>query len=495
MQPRTRRVLLVTHSWTGAVLGSALFVICFSGSWAVVTDELHYWEARGERRPPAHAVQLDAVLASAQRAGLDTRNVTLALPRGTRRHVLVSPGSRERAGQARRVVFDPETGRIVAPSAGRMAEIVTTLHKSLYAGFPGRIAVSLFGAAMTVLVLGGIALHPRRRRDAVTLRIGPGWRGLANGAHRLIGLWLLPLLLLISVTGIFSGLGALGTVTLARFAYPGGAPQALAELTGARAAPPSGEPVEMPSLDALLRRQRDAHPAFRPEALTLSRWGDANATLTVAGTRAGQLSTAVFEKYHYRARDGALQRSGSIAGRGAWLRAFAAIQPLHFAQYGGVPMKLLHFCGGVGASLLVVSGLFLWLDRRRTQSHSTAAVHACALAVCGGLPAASAMLMLVTSLSTDTMSVRPLLQQAAFWGGWLLLGLLCLWRRYRRHGAMVAAAVAGIGFTLASLVDVARSADEPWAAAMPALSVDAITLLAGAGLCILAFHLQRKPAC
>lgn len=478
------------------MLGSVLFVICFSGAWAVVGDELHYWEARNERRPPADIVQLDAVLASARRAGLDTRNVTLALPQGTRRHVLVSPGDRERAAPARRLAFDPVTGQIVAPAAGRMAEIVTTLHKSFYAGFPGRVAVSLFGVAMTVLVLGGIALHPRRRRDAVTLRVGPGWRGLANGAHRLIGLWLLPMLLLIAVTGIFSGLGALGTVALARFTYPGGMPQVMAELTGGGRPPPaSGQPADMPSMDALLRHQRDAYPTFQPEILTLGRWGDSNATLTVAGTRAGQLSTAVFEKYHYRARDGALQREDGIAGRGAWLQAFVAIQPLHFAQYGGVPIKLLYFCAGIGASLLVISGLFLWLERRRVDGQNTAAMHAWTLAVCGGLPAASAMLMLVTSLSMDTDPRRPLLQQAAFWGGWLLLGLLSFWPRHRRIGAKVAAAVAGSGFTLASLADAARSMDEAWAAAMPALSVDAIALLAGIGLCVLAFHLQRKPAC
>lgn len=310
MQPETRRVLYTTHSWTGVMFGIILFIVCVSGSWAVVTEELRFWEARDARLIPVVDVDVDAVLASARSAGLDTRHVTVTLPNVLQRHVRVSPGDRGRAGAGLSLVLEPTTARVVQPAVSPMADIVTTLHKSLYAGFPGRIVVSLFGVAMTVLLLGGVAMHARRWRDSLTFNTGRGWRILTTDLHKLIGFWLLPLLLLISVSGIFSGLGALGTMTLSGFAYPGGMREAMGEamgeLTGRPGSPPSGNAAPMLEVRALLQSLQHEHPRFQPEVLTLSHWGDANATLTVAGTRAGQLSTAVFEKYWYRAADGEL---------------------------------------------------------------------------------------------------------------------------------------------------------------------------------------------
>lgn len=495
MQPETRRVLYTTHSWMGAIFGIMLFIVCFSGSWAVVSEELRFWEARDARLSPVDDFDVDDVLASAQRAGLDTRNATITLPSALQRHVKVSPGGRGRSEPRKSLVLEPSTARVVQPAVSQMADIVTTLHKSLYAGFPGRIVVSLFGVAMTVLLLGGIAMHARRWRDSLTLKTGRGWRSLTTDAHKVIGFWLLPLLLLISVTGIFSGLGALGTMTLSGFAYPGGMREAMGELTGRPGVAASGHAAPMPGVRILLERHRQAHPEFRPENVTLSHWGDANATLTVAGTRAGQLSTAVFEKYRYRAADGELLHADSAHGRGFWTQAFVAIQPLHFAQYGGAIVTLLNFLGGVGAAVLAASGTVMWLERRRLRGiagRGTEILRAMALGLCGGLLVATSALMLGTAVIPPFYASKSSIQQCLFWGTWALMLALPVWAPWRHRGVQPIAALAGLCFTLTGLLDIARSSGESWALAGPAWVVDAGVIFMGVGLCVLALRLQRK---
>ena len=303
------------------------------------------------------------------------------------------------------------------------------------------------------------------------------------------------MLLLISVTGIFSGLGALGTVTLSGFAFPGGMREAMDELTGRPGAPPSGQAVPMPGVQTLLERLQHAHPGFHAQVLTLSHWGDANATLTIAGTRDGQLSTAVFEKYRYRAEDGELLKADSARGGGFWLQAFVAIQPLHYAQYGAGFVTLLHFLGGLGAAVLAASGTAMWLERRRLRGiagRGTEALRGLALGSCGGLLVAAAALMLVTALVPTSWPAKSAVQPSVFWGTWLLCLALPAWAWWRHCGVQAMAAVAGLCWVSTGLLDIARSSDASWALAGPAWVVDVGAIFMGAGLCALALRLQRK---
>ena len=199
-----------------------------------------------------------------------------------------------------------------------------------------------------------------------------------------------PWLVLFAFTGAMSGLGALGTVSLAGVAYPGQPQRAFAELLGGP--PPAtagGAWQRAPDLDALLRRDAARMPDFRPEAVVLHGWGDANARVEIAGTTAGLPSTAVFERHLFRAADGLWLADATSRGRGFWLRTFIAVQPLHFAQYGwvgamGGVLRVVHFLMKPPRALCA-TGLHQWIERRRAQQDRSANVLAAvAVGTCGG---------------------------------------------------------------------------------------------------------------
>ncbi|CAB3759378.1 membrane protein [Burkholderia sp. MSh2] len=411
------------HRGAGALFGVVLFVVLFSGTWSLATDSMQGWW-----RPPPVAVArpalpLDALVARAAALGVSLRDVRIVLPRPDDPAIRFCD-----ARQTCTLALDPATGAPLAD--GGRAAVLVTLHKTLFAGFPGRIFVSLWGIVLLVLIVAGVIVHRRRWPDAARIRRGSGLRVALFDLHAWIGLWGTPWLVLFALTGALSGLGALGTVALAGVAYPGQPQRAFAELLGGP--PPAaagGAWRGQPDLDALLRRDAARMPDFRREAVTLHRWGDANARVEIAGTTAGLPSTAVFERHLYRAADGQWLADATSRGRGFWLRTFIAVQPLHFAQYGwagagGGVLRVLHFLMGLAACVLCATGLHLWIERRRAQRDRAAGVLAAvAVGACGGLVLAGGVLLLAGRALPDGARADHAVAMLfwAVWGGTLVL--------------------------------------------------------------------------
>lgn len=485
MKPAMRGLVHASHAWAGAAFGLAIFIICLSGVWAAADAHLRYWEAGERRLPAAASVNIDQILEGARTyLPMDARQVSITLPTALRAAVTVSSLSPGKGTPPRRISLDPISAKPVADAAGNaaMAPIVTTLHKSMYAGFSGRIAVSLMGMALTVLVLSGIALHTRRWRDWTALRLARNWRTAMSDLHKLLGLWLLPALLLIAVTGVFSGLGALGTMALSRFAFEGGMPEALAALTGGPPASASGVPEPMHPLQALWDAHRLRDPGLHVETITLAHGGDAEASLTLAGTRAGLLSTAVFERVHYRVRDGLLLREDSVRRRGPWVRAFVAVQPLHYAQYGGGWGLALHLACGLGAAVLAATGTVLWLGRRAARPSSRMAGRL-VLGIGSGFPLACAATLLATAGGQSAQILLPV-----FWGSWTVAAASLSLARRQGYAAALSFGLTGFFLLGAAGIDLTRSLAQPMSMAAPALRVDAFLL--GLGTVLLALGLR-----
>ena len=56
-----------------------------------------------------------------------------------------------------------------------------------------------------------------------------------------------------------------------------------------------------------------------------------------------------------------------------YLTALLVSQPLHFGDYAGMPMQILWAVLDIATILVLGSGLYLWVARRRTQPQGAAA--------------------------------------------------------------------------------------------------------------------------
>ncbi|RQR50858.1 PepSY domain-containing protein [Burkholderia sp. Bp9126] len=474
------------HRGAGALFGVVLFVILFSGTWSLAQESMQGWwrpPALGAAGPPLPLGQLAARAAA---LGVALADVRIVLQQPADPAIRFCP-----ARQACTLALNPATGEPLAEPA--RAALLVTLHKTLFAGFPGRIFVSLWGIALLVLTVAGLVLHRRRWPDAVRVRRGHGMRVALFDLHALIGLWGTPWLVLFAFTGALSGLGALGTVSLAPLVYPGQPQQALMRLMGAPPPAAAGVPwSRAPDLDALLRRDAARMPDFRAEAIVLHHWGDANASVEVAGTTPGLPSSALFERHLYRAADGQWLGDASARGRGFWLRAFIAVQPLHFARYGwagaaGDALRMLHFLMGLGACALCATGLVLWAGRRLPAADPHARVLAAlGVGVCGGLVLAGGVLLCAGRALPPGVGVDRALG-LLFWATWGGSVLLAICARDRAALLRVLLRIAGAAYLLAGALHLSIALRDAFAPVY--WHIDA--LLAGLGA--LLWRSARRP--
>lgn len=489
MRPTYRRLLVELHGGAGAVFGVLLFVVLFSGCWSLGSEALQSWA-----RPPladtgAAALPLNEILDRAQERGLSLDHVSLTLPVSAGEGILFCQGR----GPCR-LTLDPITGQ---PLSDRPAlTLLKDLHKTAFIGFFGRVLISLLGIALFILCVGGLVLLGRRWRAPWHLRRALGTRRFVFELHGVIGSWFFPWLILFSLTGALSGLGALGTMMLSPVAYPGQPRQVFADLMGPPPPPASGQSLDRPpDLDLILEQDAKRFAGFTVRRVTISHGGDEAATVEVGGITRGLLSTELFEKHLYRMADGALLSTRSATDHGPWTRAFIAVQPLHFADYTWLGsgwsgwFRGLHLTAGLLACLLCVSGLHLWGQRRQTSSSwSRVAIPRLVEGSCGGLAAAAGILLLY-------VQARPLPLAAADWAGpvfWCVWGsaflVSCLPFR-RRPSLSLYLALAGCTCLLAVGLHL-----RAWlgAGSWPPLPVDLTLSFWGTLSCCLSWGLARS---
>ncbi|MEN5199864.1 PepSY-associated TM helix domain-containing protein [Pseudomonas wadenswilerensis] len=471
-----RALVQRVHSGAGGVFGLLLFVILLSGAWSMAHEDLRTWFRGPAALAPGPTLPLTQWLEVASRHGLAPEALHIRLPDGQRAVVELCASANQCT-----LELDPATGRELAPV--NAADILFNLHKSLFSGFPGRILISLLGVVLLLMIWAGSALHSGRLQDLKRLRRDRGLRVLAHDLHSLIGRWAGPWLLLFGVTGALSGLGALGTVALAGQAFPGAPQQAFMQLLGA---PPQVEPqaatTQALDLDQLLHNDAAAHPGFAAQSVTLHRWGEPGAWVEVAGIEQGLPSTAVFERHAYRGDDGQPLGTSSASGRGFWLQAFIAVQPLHFADYRWLPhagplLRAVHFGMALAAAVLVLSGLYLWLERRRLKAGAGWQVLLrMVVGGGGGLLAASAVLLCAGALANLGL-LPPSVLPGCFWGSWTASLLLAALMPPQRQPLRLLLSVAGLAYLSAGALHLAGSLVHANLAVWP---IDLVLLLGGA---------------
>lgn len=217
---RVRDILLQLHLWTGLSLGVLFIILGLSGSAIVYPTLLAPADTPARPSSADRQASLEQQIAAARQVNpsfaRQTANLSLPDGDGTTAITFASgrdgAGGRGREGRRNRpqlqVFVDPGTAAVVgtrttAPS--RMVRFAHQLHESLFLGPMGRSIVGCLGIAMTLLGISGLYLWwPRSHQWKQAFFI----RGKARGAalyrdiHKTFGFWFLPVFLVVSVTGV-----------------------------------------------------------------------------------------------------------------------------------------------------------------------------------------------------------------------------------------------------------------------------------------------------
>ena len=360
MGPVATRRLLAVHRFTGLVISLNLLVFALTGLVLIFHEEID--DALGvmpRAAASASSVGVAGAIAAARAAHPDRFPVYASQDADEYPGVLfVGMGDASlRFEGSLPVAVDAGTGKVLpqVDFEGSFTGIVLHLHAQLLAGAVGGLVVGLLGFVFLVsLVTGAIVYGPMMKRFVFgLLRRDRHRRTLFADLHKLVGVATFGWTLVVAVTGIFLAFGGLllqlyASTELAELGRPYAHEPAITDVStidAAVAAAEAGKPGRHWTL------------AIMPGAELAS---PRHFTVLLEGGEGMDARLATLALVDARAPERVLHREMPW-----YLKALLLSEPLHFGDYGGLPLKILWALLTLATILLAATGVYVNLSTRR----------------------------------------------------------------------------------------------------------------------------------
>lgn len=365
MQRAAIKAWFVIHKWTSLVCTLFLLLLCLTGLPLIFAHEIgHLTGADPEVAPaPADAPLRD--LDAQVRTALEhfPGNVPLFVGWDPEAPVMyVNTGARVDTppAQMQTVLLNTLDGQQVpAPQFNEgVMYFLYRLHTDLFMDLPGLLFMGAMGVLFVVAIISGLVLYGpfMRKQRFGTLRTGRNRRLAWLDLHNVLGVVTLGWALVVGLTGAIN--------TLAKPLEQAWQAEQLGEFATRYAGQP--RPTRLASLQAAVDAARAAEPAMRPAFVSFPGTGysgDHHYGVFMQG------NTAVTERLYRPVLVDA--QSGKVTAQPqlpAYMTVLLLSQPLHFGDYGSLPLKILWALLDLLTIVVLVSGLYLWFKRGSTDA-------------------------------------------------------------------------------------------------------------------------------
>lgn len=253
-----------------------------------------------------------------------------------------------RKGELRkRVYVHPVDGTIlhVTEQAAWYKQLLL-FHYTLFSGTSGKIAVFFIGVLFLTTLLTGFYVYRKSIVKVLLFRVRLGRKNKRNynsSLHRIIGVWSLLFNLLI----VSAGLALAGKVSLAALEGP--------------KAPKAEDPSSsITSIDAHRATLLRAHKDFEVHLLRVRPTGT---SLQFSGRYKGDpfYYGTLYSSFTVNGESGAEEKKVVLRDEPLSKRLLSFSGPLHFGNWGGLPVKILYCLFGLTPALLSLTGFFIWM--------------------------------------------------------------------------------------------------------------------------------------
>jgi uncharacterized iron-regulated membrane protein len=309
-RPKTlwlRKALFQVHLWTGIVLGLYVFAISASGSAIVFRNELYnaLWPGPRTVAISGRRFTHDELRDAAHRAYPQYRVSWIWDAKQPDQAIEIWM---DRKGHKKQRLFDPYTGQDLGESRPYSIQVIAwlvDLHVNLLSGKLGRLINGVGAVFVLALALSGAVLWwpgVRSWRRGLGVRTKSNWKLFNWQLHNAIGLWMLPLVFMFGVVGVYAG-------------FPGPFQAFVNKIAPLEVYKPIPEASLVPKIPVIpASTPTPARPRFRPKYST----GD-----------------QIIRWFSY----------------------------LHFGNFGGWPSKALWVVIGLAPAFLFVTGVLMWWNR------------------------------------------------------------------------------------------------------------------------------------
>lgn len=365
MTLRTIKGWYLVHKWTSLVCTLFLLLLCVTGLPLIFYEEIDH--ALGNVPQPAampegtQRTSVDRIVQAAAESRPGEVVTFLSRDEHEPDMWFVTLGETIEAPEASSfLMYDARTAEFLSeyPLNEGIMYFFFSLHYDLFAGLPGTLFLGFMGLLFVASLVSGAVLYgpymKKLRFGTVRRERAPRIRWL--DIHNLLGIVTLVWLFVVGLTGVVNTL-AIPILGLWQQTQ-------LADMTAGRRDGPAPTLQEV-SIEGALAAAAEAAPGMQLSFMAMPGNPFASPNHFVVfmhGETA--LSSRLLKPVLVDARTSEVVDTRELPW---WVTTLLLSQPLHFGDYGGLPLKILWTVLDLLAIVVLGSGLYLWLKRRNVS--------------------------------------------------------------------------------------------------------------------------------
>ncbi|GAB2680672.1 PepSY-associated TM helix domain-containing protein [Aliiglaciecola aliphaticivorans] len=381
------KALLSLHSWSGIVLGMLLYAVIFTGTVAVVADEIGEWSNTNYHQNLLINTDVDGTVARLSKQTPTEYLDEIAVYENDRQQMVYFFHTHRRNPSGEMDDFGIQyliaaNGEIISQQEGFGTEIyaqddtyalsrfLVAIHTELHIPAPwGLILTGILGLAMLIASVSGFMMHKHLFTDMFSIRKQRDGKALKRDSHTVAGTWSIPFAILLAFTGSFFsfstsfGLPAMGMVAF------GGDQEALMYALVGEQQHKSEAPQASANLNNMIRDAAKRQSSV-PSYVSISHLGTESASvLAFFMPNQGKVG---FEQLVYNGTNGEFVEYkpdvGTVPSVGSTI--LSLIYPIHFGTFAGLFSKIVWISLGVAACYVTITGLQLYAYRNEKNETS-----------------------------------------------------------------------------------------------------------------------------
>jgi uncharacterized iron-regulated membrane protein len=367
------------HTWTSMISMVFLLLLCVTGLPLIFNHELNhalYDEVEPAQlpadTPPAN---LDTIVKNGLARDPGHAVQFMFWDRDEPELIWLSIGKAVDSSpdQNRLLKLDSRTGDFLeeVDFRNRLTYVIYRLHVDMYAGLPGKLFLGLMGFLFCVAIVSGVVLYwpSTRKLDFGAMRRDRPRLVRWLDLHNLLGVVTVVWALTVGFTGVIN--------TWADLIFKLWQNDQLVAMT--QAYKDRGMPEGPTSVDRAVAAAREAMPGMKPSFVAFpGNPFSSKSHYAVFMRGETPLTSRLLRPALIDAETGKLTDSRELP---LYAKALLVSQPLHFGDYGGMPLKIIWAVLDIATIVVLVTGLYLWVVRIRRRRAARPAVRAAYAAV------------------------------------------------------------------------------------------------------------------
>lgn len=365
--PSTKKIIRYLHLWPGLISAIIVFFVCITGTIIVYSDEI--MELSAGKAKYAQEIKTERLPANEILKILNEKFPTrkpsyMVAYKDPERSVRFNMFSKEEG--LRMVYVDPYSGEILKDDSTIYFFYITAhLHNSLLLGKPGQWIIDIATIIFIIELITGLILWLPKKWNAKTLKnifsvkVKSTSQRLNYDLHRVLGIYALIMLLILSLTGLLIAFEPLSHATM--------------KILGAgedghswqKSLPAFDAEKKEVELNSLIKEAFDKYPKKEEVQIDVFKLETKGYYFLRVADRIGLKSAQNPEYLVYERSGGKLIEMPEATVKHEKIEN--TVWVLHMGNWMGQLGKLVTFLAGLIASSLPITGFYIWWNKRKKK--------------------------------------------------------------------------------------------------------------------------------